>query len=165
MVSVNYVSYSVVFVALYLCHTVTYQRRIARVSMRISIRRGLRRILFKRRMYHVRVTLLLRPCGASVTHLYSYGVSLSYVWRIKTYVLRMCDVFVAYEAYVRCTCTCIYGVCTTFHLLCGVSVAYPWCFNTDESKTVLLLRLIENDYHVCHLTNTRNHVKTVYVTG
>ena len=75
------------------------QRRIAHVSMRISIRRDLRRILFKRSMYHVRVTSLLRSRGVSVTYLYLYGISLSYVRCIKAYVLRTCDVCMAYEVY------------------------------------------------------------------
>ena len=52
-------------------------------------------------MYHVRVTFLLRSRGVSVTYLYSYGISLSYVRRIKAYmyVLRTCDVCMAYEVY------------------------------------------------------------------
>ena len=51
-------------------------------------------------MYHVRVAFLLRSRGVSVTYLYSYGkVSLSYVRRIKAYVLRTCDVCMAYEVY------------------------------------------------------------------
>ena len=110
--------------SLSLCHIFTYQRRIARVSMKIAIRRGLIRILFKRRMYHVRVTYLLRSCGVSVTYLYKYGISLSYVRRIKVYVLSTCDVCVAYEAY-GCR---IYDVCTTFHFylrrICSVPIAF-----------------------------------------
>ena len=51
-------------------------------------------------MYHVRVTFLLRFRGVSVAYLYSYGISLLYVWRIKAYVLRTCDVCMAYEVYV-----------------------------------------------------------------
>ena len=54
--------------------------------------RGLNRILLERRMYHVRVTFLLHSRGVSVTYLYSYGISLSYVRRIKAYVLRTWDV-------------------------------------------------------------------------
>ena len=61
--------------------------------------RDLRRILFKRRMYHVRVTSLLRSLGVSVTYLYLYGISLSYVRRINAYVLRTCVVCMAYEVY------------------------------------------------------------------
>ena len=53
----------------------------------------------ERRMYHVRVTFLLRYRGVSVTYLYSYGISLSYVRRINAYVLRTCDVCMAYEVY------------------------------------------------------------------
>ena len=64
------------------CHTFTNQPRIACVSMRISIRRDLRRILFKRRMFNVRVTFLLRSCGVLKTYLYSYGISLSYARRV-----------------------------------------------------------------------------------
>ena len=50
---------------------------------------------------HVRVTFLIRSRGVSMTYLYSYGISLSYVRRIEVYVLRTCDVHVcmAYEAY------------------------------------------------------------------
>ena len=52
-------------------------------------------------MYHVRVTFLLRSRGVSVTnmYLYSYGISLSYVRRINAYVLRTCDVCMAYKVY------------------------------------------------------------------
>ena len=35
---------------------------------------------------------LLRSRGVSVTYLYSYGISLSYIRRIKAYLLRTCDV-------------------------------------------------------------------------
>ena len=49
----------------------------------VSIRRGLSRIFLERPMYHVRMTFLLRSRGVSVTYLYSYGLSLSYVRRIK----------------------------------------------------------------------------------
>ena len=52
-------------------------------------------------MVHVRVTFLLRSRGVSVTYLYSYGISLSYVRRIKAYVLHTCDVCMAYEVYAR----------------------------------------------------------------
>ena len=57
--------------------------------------------LFKRRtrMFHVRVTFLLCSRGVSVTYLYSYGISLSYVRCIKAYVLRTCYVCMAYEVY------------------------------------------------------------------
>ena len=67
--------------------------------MKMSIRRGLSRILLERRMYHVHVTFLLHSLGVSVTYLYSYGISLSYVRRINAYVLRTCDVCMAYEVY------------------------------------------------------------------
>ena len=50
-------------------------------------------------MYHERVTFLLRSRGVSVTYLYSYGILLSYVWRISAYVLRTCDACMAYEVY------------------------------------------------------------------
>ena len=52
-------------------------------------------------MYHVRVTFLLCSCGASVTYLYSYGISLSHIRSIKAYVLRTCKVCMAYEVYAR----------------------------------------------------------------
>ena len=51
-------------------------------------------------MHHVRVTFLLRFCGVSVTYPYSYEISLSYVRHINAYVLRTCDVCMAYEEYV-----------------------------------------------------------------
>ena len=54
---------------------------------------------FKRRMYHVRVTFLLHSRGVSVTYLYSYGISLSYVRRVKAYVLRTSDLCMAYEVH------------------------------------------------------------------
>ena len=50
-------------------------------------------------MCHVRVTFQLRSSGVSVTYLYSYGISLSHVRRIKAYVRRTCDVCMAYEVY------------------------------------------------------------------
>ena len=50
-------------------------------------------------MYHVRVTILLRSRDISVTYLYSFGILLSYLRRIKAYVLRTCDVCMAYEVY------------------------------------------------------------------
>ena len=53
---------------------------------------------FARETY-VRVTFLLRSRGVSVTYLYSYGILLSYVRRINAYVLRTCDVCMAYEVY------------------------------------------------------------------
>ena len=50
-------------------------------------------------MFHVRVTFLLRSRGILVNYLYSFGISLSYVRRIKAYVLRTCYVCMAYEVY------------------------------------------------------------------
>ena len=50
-------------------------------------------------MHHVRVTFLLRSRGVFVTYPYSFGISLSYVRRINAYVLRTCDVCMAYEEY------------------------------------------------------------------
>ena len=50
-------------------------------------------------MYHVHVTFLLHSRGVSVTYLYLYGISLSYVQRIKAYVLRTCGVCMAYGLY------------------------------------------------------------------
>ena len=50
-------------------------------------------------MYHVRVTFLLCSRGVSVTYQCSYGISLSYVRRMKAYVLRTYDVCMAYEVY------------------------------------------------------------------
>ena len=60
-------------------------------------------------MYHVRVTFLLRSRGISVMYLYSYGISLLYVWRIKAYVLRTCDVCMAYVWRMKCTCDVCIG--------------------------------------------------------
>ena len=77
----------------------TYQRPIDRVSMRFSIRRGLSRILFERRMLHVRLTFLLRSRVVSVTYQYSYEISLSYVRRIKANVLLTYAVYMAYKMY------------------------------------------------------------------
>ena len=75
-------------------------------------------------MYHVRVTFLLRSRGVSVTYLYSYGISLSNVRRIKAYVLRTCEVCMAYEVYAGR----MYGVCTTIHSylwrICSVPTAF-----------------------------------------
>ena len=50
-------------------------------------------------MYHVRMTFLLHSLGVTVTYLFLYGNSLSYVQRINAYVLRTCDVCMAYEVY------------------------------------------------------------------
>ena len=50
-------------------------------------------------MYHVRVTFLLHSRGVSVTYLYSYEISLSYVRRFESYVLRTCAVCMAFEVY------------------------------------------------------------------
>ena len=75
-------------------------------------------------MCHVRATFLQRSRGVLVTHLYSCRISLSYVRRIKAYVLRTCDVFMAYEVY----WSCIYGVYNTFHSylrrICSVPIAF-----------------------------------------
>ena len=79
-------------------------------------------------MYHVRVTCLLRSRGVSVTCLYSYGISLSYVRRIKAYVLRTCDVCMAYEVYI----STVYVLRSI--LICGVSVLYQLLFNTYGNK-------------------------------
>ena len=93
--------------------------------MKMSIRRGLSRILLERRMYHVRVTFLLRSRGVSVTYLYSYGISLSYVRRINAYVIRTCDVCMAYVL--------------RSILICGVSVLYQFFFNAYENKRLCSL--------------------------
>ena len=50
-------------------------------------------------MYHVRVTFRLRSRDVSVMYLYSYGISLSHVRRIRADVLRTCDACIAYEVY------------------------------------------------------------------
>ena len=75
----------------------------------------------KRRMYHLRLTFLLRSRGVSVTYLYSYGISLSYVRRIKAYVL----VRVTYGVW-RMKYTCDVSTAYVLHsiLICGVSVLY-----------------------------------------
>ena len=67
--------------------------------MRISIRQRPSRILFVRCMYHVGdipATFQWRISDISVF----VWISLSYVRRIKAYVLRTCDVCMAYEVYV-----------------------------------------------------------------
>ena len=56
-------------------------------------------------------------CGVSVTYLYSYGISFSYVRRIKVYVPRTYDVCMVYDVY-----SCIY--CVPF-----LSAAYLFCTN------------------------------------
>ena len=54
-------------------------------------------------MYHVPVTFLLRSRGVSVTYLYLYGLSLSYVRLMKAYVLRSLYVRVTYVWRMKCT--------------------------------------------------------------
>ena len=87
-------------------------------------------------MYHVRVAFLLRSRGVSVTYLYSYEFSLSYVRRINAYVLRTCDI---------CTwrMKCTRDVSTKYVLrsilICGVSVLYQLLFNTYENKQLCSL--------------------------
>ena len=51
------------------------------------------------RTWDVPAMFPLHSRGVSVTYLYSYGISLSYVRRIKAYVLRTCDVCMAYEVF------------------------------------------------------------------
>ena len=70
-------------------------------------------------MYHVRVTFLLRSRFVSVTYLYSYGISLSYVRRISAYVLRTCDVCMAYERRMYCVpfLSAAYLFCTNCFLI------------------------------------------------
>ena len=104
---------------LYLCHI--HVSGAYRSRMRISIRRGLRCILFKRRMYHIRVTFLLCSRGVSVTNLFLYGISLSYVRHIKAYVLCTCDVIVWR---MKCTCDVSTAYVLRSILICGVSVLY-----------------------------------------
>ena len=43
-------------------------------------------------------TTLLTSSAHKAMYLYSYGILLSYVRRINAYVLRPCDVYMAYEA-------------------------------------------------------------------
>ena len=70
----------------------------SRVSI-AYLRRGLSRILFERRMLHVRLTFLLLSRVVSVTYQYSYEISLSYVRRIKANVLLTYAVYMAYKMY------------------------------------------------------------------
>ena len=66
----------------------------SRIYEKTSICRGLSRILFKGRMYHVRMTFLLRNRGVSVMR------SMSYASRSMSYVCsRMYDVRVMYLSY------------------------------------------------------------------
>ena len=110
----------------------------AHVSMKMSIRRGLSRILLERRMYHVRVTFLLRPCGVSVTYLYSYGISLSYVRRINAYRC-MCYVRVTYVWRMKCTRDVSTAYVLRSIIVCGVSVLYQLLFNTYKNKRLCSL--------------------------
>ena len=80
-------------------------------------------------MYHVRVTFLLRSRGVSVTYLYSYGISLSYVWRINANVLRT-----TYVWRMKCTRDVSTAYVLRSILICGVSVLYRLLFNTYENK-------------------------------
>ena len=108
----------------YLCHIFTYQRRIARVSMKIAIRRGLRRILFKRRMYHVRVTYLLRSCGVSVT----FCISMEFLFRMYGVSRCMCYVRVTYVWRMKRTRDVSTMYLLRSILICGVSVLYQLLF-------------------------------------
>ena len=87
-------------------------------------------------MYLVRVTFLLRTRGVSVTYLYSYGISLSFVRRIKAYVLRTCDVCTWRMKYTRDVST---AYVLRSILICGVSVLYQLLFNTYENKRLCSL--------------------------
>ena len=87
-------------------------------------------------MYHVRVTFLLRSRGVSVTYLYSYGISLSYVRRINANVLRTCDVCIWR---MKCTRDVSTAYVLRSILICGVSVLYQLLFNTYENKRLCSL--------------------------
>ena len=71
-------------------------------------------------MYHVRVTFLLRSRGVSVTYLYSYGISFSYVRRIRC----MCYVRVTYVWRMKCTRDVSTAYVLRSILICAVSVLY-----------------------------------------
>ena len=102
----------------------------------MSIRRGLSRIsLFKRRMFHVRVTFLLRSRGVSVTYLYSYGISLSCVWVSR----RMCYVRVTYVWRMKCTRDVSTAYVLRSILICGVSVLYHLLFKIYVKKRLYSL--------------------------
>ena len=92
--------------------------------MKIAIRRGLRRILFKRRMYHVRVTYLLR----SAAYQRRICISMQFLFRMYGVSRCMCYVRVAYVWRMKRT----HDVSTTYVLrsilICGVSVLYQLLF-------------------------------------
>ena len=82
-------------------------------------------------MYRVRMTFLLRSLGVTVTYLYSYGNSLSYVQRINAYVLRTCGVYVWRMKCTRDVSTAhVYILCSI--LICGVSVLYQLLLNENK---------------------------------
>ena len=98
-------------------------------------------------MSHVLVTFLLRSRGVSVTYLYSYGISLSYIRRIKAYVLPgMCYVRVTYVWRMKCTRDVSTAYVLRSILICGVSVLYQLLFNTYENK------------RLCSLCSCKDHV-------
>ena len=84
------------------------------------------------------MTFLLRSCGVSVRYPYSYGISLSYVRRIKAYELRTCDVCMSYEVYARR----IYGVCTTFHSYLRRSYSVTTLLFAYENKRLCSLHFV-----------------------
>ena len=98
---------------------------------------------YEPRTCDVPVTFLWRISDVSVFHVRMYGVStrrmcyvrVTYVWRMK----RTCDLSTTYARYTQRSI-----------LICGVSVAYPMCFNTDESKMVLFTSSYTHDYHATH---------------
>ena len=114
--------------------------------MRISIRRGLRCILFKRRMYHVRVTSLLRSRGVSVTY---SCIRMEFLFRMYGVSRRtcMCYVRVTYVWRMKCTCDVSTAYVLPSILICGVSVLYQLLFNAHENK-----RLCSLDPCYSHIT-------------
>ena len=98
------------------------------------MRRGLSRIIirqFVQATYHTVPRTCdvpgLRSRGLSVTYLYSYGISLSYV-------RRMCYVRVTYVWRMKCARDVSTAYVLRSILICGVSVLYHFLFKIYENK-------------------------------
>ena len=88
-------------------------------------------------MYYVRVTLLLRSRGVSVSYLYSYEISLSpSMYGVSR---RMCYVRVTYVWRMNCTPDVYTAYVLRSILIYGVSFLYQLLFNAYENKRLCLL--------------------------